>query len=507
MVTVVLKGTMAKRASPEETDKIAPLLPSSDTKFCEVRDEYPLYSTFFSLDAANDHAASSYKGIVIPIFASDKPPTKSSNPGAKKFVVCGYQTLWNSYTATDPRWRNLYETILEDVGCHIHVDAEYNRKNNPESDEEWLDTTFKDECIALMMELNYIKGKEDVEIITLVSSNTKKVSKHYIMKMSGCYMKNNYHCGAFARRLRNTLISKYGDVSVNPFFLWGEKETDFEYKPGRSVKDCYMDMAIYTRRRQFRLYFSTKAAGDYRPLLLEEDHALTDNYTKSGIDVWKQIHLSKATFMNCFIQRIQPGWKEVRCYELDGSEPKSTSNKFVFRRDHKHVLTGRLNKKSSSNNTTVTLDRVVRYDSPAFIHINKGTAANTPPIVYKLQAMIEDKLKGNGKVTANAYFYDGDNIIASYGTTSHECEMKIKLDGSGHGGNCIYFIASVQDKEYWQKCHSDKRDVCRFRSPKYKFPERYSKMVDDYYREIKSVYQQEPTIDSFFDMFNPQAKL
>jgi hypothetical protein len=492
---------MAKRANPEETSKTVSLLPSSDTKFCEVRDEYPLYSTFFSLDVANYHAASSYPGIVVPVFASDKPPTKSSNPGAKKFVVCGYQTLWTSYIATDPRWRNLYETILEDVGCHIHVDAEYNRKNNPGSDEDWLDTTFKSECIALMTELKYVEREEDVEIITLVSSNTKKVSKHYIMKMRGCYMKNNYHCGAFARRLRNVLIDKYGDVPVNPFFLWGEKETDFEYKAGRSVKDCYMDMAIYTRRRQFRLYFSTKAAGDYRPLLPKEDHALTDDYTKTGPDVWDQIKLSKATFMNCFIQRIQPGWKEVKCYELDGSEPQSTSNKFVYRRDHKNVLGGRVNKRNTTSDRAVTDS--VRYDSPAFIR----NAANTPPIVYKLEPMIESILKGTGKVTAHAYFYDGDNIIVSYGTTSHECEMKIKLDGSGHGGNCIYFIVSIRDKQYWQKCHSDKRGACRFRGPKHKFPEIYSKMVDDYYRELKAVYQQEPAIDSFFEMFKPMSKL
>jgi hypothetical protein len=481
--------------------------------FTHPRDTTKIYRTFYTLADANEYANRIHKDTVMPVYAVDKAEGKTS--GSKFFVVASYNRLWERYSEMPPKSRCFYETILPELPCHFHVDAEYPKLNNPDADEMWLDDTFKDECIALMMEMGYVFSKDDVNIWTLVSSNEKKVSRHYIIKMfsekSGdfsddpsrgvvpLHFKNNYHCGAFARRLRNRLLDRYGPLPDNPFFLWGEKETDTsKYIPGKSNKKCYMDLAIYTKRRQFRLYFSTKVAGDYRPLLLEHEHILTQNYTKP---IPPSVLLDKETFYSCFIQRVPSGSRECICLEVDGSEPVSTSNEKIYLSGIGMKPFGPNTKRSPTFPVETT-----KHDLTYHSDMNRvGKDGKVPQICSAIKGLIESVVNGSGRVQVKGFIETPvDGMLVLYSTTSRVCLInKLQTGSSEHSKNCVYYVASIREKQYWQKCFHDHGPLHQ-RTDRFPFPKRYADMVDKYYEAKSNLFKEEDVVDSFMSMFSQQ---
>ena len=158
--------------------------------------------------------------------------------------------------------RNFYETILIDVPCHLHIDAEFSLLTNEKTEQgSWYEEKMIQIINDIALELELVDNvNKQLEWIILDASNAKKFSRHYIVKMtSGKAFRNNYHCGAFMRRVEKRILETYGqDMSTNPFYLWSEKETEFIYHPSKMNKTCFFDMTIYNQRRQFRTVGSVK---------------------------------------------------------------------------------------------------------------------------------------------------------------------------------------------------------------------------------------------------------
>ncbi len=528
-----------ENAMKEEEDEDVDMLGLARKKkavFYDTRNRAIIYKSHPLIDLAYEYSKGLFgDGIEIPVFACDKP--NSARKGAKTFPVASYDEFWKRYKALHPKRRNHYETVLEGIGCHIHIDAEYNKTNNKDADEAWLDTHFKLECTQLLIDLGYIKSVDDLTILTLVSSSVTKVSKHYIIKMSGnggVYFKNNYHVGAFVRRLQNRLLETYGPVANNPFFLWSEKSQDTtKYVAGVSIKQCYIDMGIYTKGRQFRLYYSTKLVGEYRPLLTLEEHAKTNNNT-IPIDTIPSIYLNESTFYNYLIQRVPPTWKPCECLEVDGSEPKSTSDIYLFRPDHGDILAGRKEnnkRKKFGNNGGSTLTKIVsvnnhkggggnelNFTSKGFTAVENGNNGgddhhqyHSSSLSIQLLPMIQDHIKDDRPATPKSYFHLGENLYILYSSTSHACEIKGKNTKAGylpHNGNCIYFIASVRERVYWQKCFG-RNPPCRqdARGKRHPFPNSYVKIVEAHEKALSEIYKEPHVIDSFFAMFDPTKNI
>lgn len=296
-----------------------------------AREQNPYYQIFTrkGTHARLIHRAleASNKQGRLPVFSLDLPEyDNNSNPGAKCFVTAGYEAFWREYTHTPPHDRCFYEIVLHDQPCHLYVDVDMDRTLNPEVDterERWMQTEFLAECRTCILELGMVSSTNDIRVVTLDSSKDGKLSKHFIIKLSKACFTNNYHCGAFVRRIRNRLLRKHGmPIEKNPFFVW-KREKDRK-NPGNTVQvlDFYADLAVYTQRRNWRLYGSTKRSGAYRPLFVEGEK----NPLGTSLD--------KKTFMDCLVQRIDP--KETApmdCLEENGSTPWSTNDKNIMRPD------------------------------------------------------------------------------------------------------------------------------------------------------------------------------
>lgn len=252
----------------------------------------------------------------LPMFALDK--ATENNPMAKTFFCGTYQDFYMHYISQKKETRCFYETILDEYPCHLYFDLEYPKcDSNMHVNEAKLEKDFKEEYRQLFKD-EYGIASEDISEVVLDSSNEKKYSKHIIVKIKGKRFKNNYHCGAFVRKLRNRILEKYGGNMLDNVFFLRSKE---KHKIEKYDITFFADLGVYTMNRQWRLYKSTKA-GQNRFLLLEGER-------DTDVDV-----VDKEKFFMCLVQRITEeevsDLEFIICLEEDGSEPVSTSNKYSF---------------------------------------------------------------------------------------------------------------------------------------------------------------------------------
>lgn len=253
----------------------------------------------------------------LPIFSYDLPPKSPTDEGLKGFVVASYQSFWEEYRKLLPKNRCFYDIVLDNFPCKLYIDVDVNLTVNKITPAEFddLKTRFFDECFKLLMELKLIEKPSDVEIVTLDSSNEVKISKHFVF--ANLYFKNNFHCGAFMRRLRNQILENYGfDMPANPFFQKAQvKDRDNKGKM-KVVDQFFADLAVYTLRRNFRLFKSSKKkfSGPLRFLVKEGDRANPNE------------PIDSKTFFDCLLQFVNvENPRVVECLESNGTEPISTS--------------------------------------------------------------------------------------------------------------------------------------------------------------------------------------
>jgi len=391
----------------------------------ELRDNADFYQVFYEQEKALLFAKNCIPGCTLPLFSYDK--RHSSKVGSKKFVVGSYRTVYEHILDKKMRKKSthFYEIMLPDRPTYIYVDAEYCKTTNPDKDENLLNRKFIVECALLLRELGIIREFSEMTIRTLVSSTDKKLSKHYLIVGYPWAMKNNYHCGAFVRALCRRVLEKYGkDLSQNLFFAWNKdvKEEDRAHVEGDRKLSLYMDLMVYTKHRNFRVYGSSKACANI-PLLTEEEKK---EWKETGIEpefTWEN-------FTNNLAQRVLPDTdlRIVSCNEPDGSSPKSSSDKYFLYPEHiRRFYSGR--------------DRFTKLGD-----------LSDPVTKIACMAVAEHL-----NMSSAVYFLSHDIVegIVVVGTHSHDCEIKkIALkENSPHNSNHVYFVVHYRENYMKQKCH------------------------------------------------------
>lgn len=430
------KTRKMKRKEPENETNESEDFVTQD--YWNHRDFNRTFRTDYIIDSSYE-LAEREKGHLcpIPVFAQDKTAKECIDylirtgkmelgkldeitGGKKKFTTSGYQTFQNYYLGLRKGSRFFYETVLPDIPCHLYIDSEIYHKENPDLSVREIRARFENEILFLLHKLGYIETESDCEFIVLDSSNQKKFSKHYIIKIQGKCFRNNYHCGAFMRRLHTHLIEKYGPIEQNEFFSWGEGETDFVYDPIKHNRVFMADLGVYTSARQFRLYGSSKEAAPERVLLLED---------QTGDDVIPE------KFLSTIIQRVPVGSKILDCTEVDGGEPVSTSDRRFFLGEHVK------RQRTTGTKSVVGSAPVFNRKDPNVI------TSNFPAICGKILDFIDKQLPEGRADKCN--FYSPTTKMLCIGTTCRMCSIR----GGPHKSNHIYFVVDLHSKKYWQKCH------------------------------------------------------
>lgn len=447
------------------------------------RDMYPGIHKFSKIKDALTFVLES--GVPLPIFSydlgfnglkADQPKKIKLREGAKGFLVTGYDSFWRLYSTLELKERYHYE-IVTPIPCKMHIDAEYSKITNPDADSDRIDKEFKAILKRVIVEWKLTEKAEDIDILTLESSNAKKVSLHYIVEIKGKLFRNNFHCGAFIRKLRNYLVENYGPKETNMFFFWGTKETTFIFDPINQNRQCYMDMAIYTLNRNFRLFASSKrtTANDFRILYKQGDNPklVEDLYDGKHFE---GMEFNKSIFMRSLILRYSYDdvVEIIDMKEKDGSEPQSTS----------HKLIGELN-------TLVNVKAKEKNAKP----VRRSDFAKSSPIpdyTRKLEAMIEEFIVSEFGPNAESDGVEVKGMLEEEGyvlviTRCSHCMLKRKATPSDfiHGTlekqlSKIFFVVNLRKKVFYQKCCSENASCSGKRTPDRKIPDEYLDVCSKY---------------------------
>lgn len=420
-------------------------------KDAERRDKAQVYKSFWAIELA--HQFGIKKGG-LPVFGLDK--RNPVHEGAKRYITAGYDIFYNNYARMHHTCRCFYETILPGLPCHFHTDEEFIREKNPEKKDDQTHALIMNEIFTFMKELGIIQSPDEIDVKVMDSSNARKMSKHTILVFKdGRRFKNNYHCGAFMRRLKLRVIRMYGnDPATNPFLVRAErKKKEEEEDPDKGV-DTAFDVTIYTFRRQYRLYGSSKRKGDYRPLVLDgEDKMKTD--------------IDKKTMYSTLIQRIEDysTLKLVECMEEDGSEPQSTSKK----RDK--ASRPRYNPRDVSYSHVQNRDARGSYSSDPI-----------PEIADRVCKVIEEawdrKSGSHGECKLIPKSYTAEYKTLYCWSTSKYCAIKEDF----HTGNHVTFMIFLGSLTYSQRCFSEKGS-CTSASGEKKTSPRYNLDLDSLFED------------------------
>lgn len=392
-----------------------------DANIDEIRKKSPVFLRFADLEEARIY---SKKNGMLPVFARDAGYKK--NLAAKDFIVCGFDEFWKRFKNMSPDNRCYYEIVAEGLPCNIHIDSEVEIEHNPSFDPEKTEKGFFSYLDQMLKEMNMIENDELYTISTLKSSNAKKYSKHFFIEIKGKKFANNYHVGAFMRRLRDKILSKEGEEKNNPYFFISELPVK-----GKVIK-FFADMVIYTKNRNFRTYGSSKKLGGYRPLLLlEEDPLYLSEHPE---------YISEKAFFDTIIQYIDPENRPkilLRCMESDGTEPSSRVKDVDGKECGKR-----------KNGPPISIPKS-----------HKASKTNTLPFLSRIEEEINIEWGSDQKLYLNSY--DKRFKTITFDSRSHQCRMKMEGTGDAKAvhKNHINFRVYLKRGTFIQGCFTD-NDTC-----------------------------------------------
>ncbi|KAL1206731.1 hypothetical protein V5N11_027289 [Cardamine amara subsp. amara] len=171
--------------------------------------------------------------------------------GQRRFLVSSYEEFWKRYKSMDPRHRHHYEVIQEGLPCHMYFDLEFNQKVNEGKNVDEMVDILISVILKALLEKYAIEGKEDW-IVELDSSTNDKFSRHLLVLIPKIAFKDNLHVGAFVAELCSRIVNaKEKDERLCKLFVHKEAND--------SASQLFVDTAVYSKNRCFRLALSSKA--------------------------------------------------------------------------------------------------------------------------------------------------------------------------------------------------------------------------------------------------------
>ena len=159
--------------------------------------------------------------------------------GERKFLVCSKETFWNFYKNLERK--HYYEVIPSTKPCKLYFDLEFLTEHNPEKDGYKMTESLVSMVNSKLKE-EFSCGSFIEDVLILESSTATKFSVHLIFQKA--IFPNNVDCGVFVKH-----------------FLWSLAEEErkmFQVKEQEGSLTQFIDLSVYTRNRNFRLYLSTK---------------------------------------------------------------------------------------------------------------------------------------------------------------------------------------------------------------------------------------------------------
>ncbi|XP_054679842.1 DNA-directed primase/polymerase protein isoform X2 [Grus americana] len=382
----------------------------------------------------------------VHVFALEK----NTQSGQRFYLVTTYKELWFYYTKDyKTSLMHCYEVIPEKDACKLYFDLEFYKPANPGADGKSM--------VVKLIELVSQKLKElyDVncsakDVLNLDSSTDEKFSRHLIFLPQKTVFKDNIHVEGGAGHVFQcsaegvgsdgspTNLTAIEDASKGwPAIAHKTKETshqgenlEFSFlivNGKEGGKQLFVDLGVYTRNRNFRMYKSSKA-GKNVILKIAEDNKFVP-------DCEEDVSLEEAYFLSSLICNIRVK-DDTKVLSSGFSEEERKMSAFL-----------------NSKTTRSSRDSMEGYqDSPY------------PEIDYFVRSLV-NKDGVQGRIRQWNYFFLEEILV--YDISGYRWCENI---GRAHKSNNIMILVDLKKEVWYQKCHDP---VCReknFKSQSFPLP-------------------------------------
>nr|XP_017225176.1 PREDICTED: DNA-directed primase/polymerase protein-like [Daucus carota subsp. sativus] len=355
--------------------------------------------------------------------------------GQRRFVVSSYKEFWRRYKNMNPKYRHHYEVIQEGLPCHLYFDLEFNKIENSNSNgEEMVD-------ILLSLVFDSINEKYSIEgdkecVVELDSSTEEKFSRHKIICFPNTAFKNNRHAGAFVGEICSRIQNERGrDGRFEKLFILKDRNSS------HVNKEVFMDRAVYSRNRCFRLPLSSKARK-------------TSILVPTGCFKCSEVDL----FMASLICKVDVDVQNILICEMD----IGCSNTLQF-----------------ATQVTIITSESLLFDRILWIPrnllsnscmINSSRIFQTGRSTFPRLDMFVESVGSLGNISGKIhswYWFSEYGIMVYNMSKNRYCERI----GRQHKSNHVIYVVDIRKASYYQKCHDP--DCRGYRSPLRPVPEEF----------------------------------
>ncbi|RCV12959.1 hypothetical protein SEVIR_2G319800v4 [Setaria viridis] len=341
--------------------------------------------------------------------------------GTRRFLVSTYDEFWRRYNDMDSKIRHHYEVIQEGSPCHIYFDLEFDTRLNKKRDADEMVDILVAVIFSALHDKYSIEAQEEW-ITELDSSTEEKFSRHLIIRIPNTAFKDNSHVGAFVSEVCSQIAAqRAANPNLDKLYITKESSST------GPVDQLFMDTAVYSRNRCFRLAFSSKSG--------KNSFLVPSRRFKC-----KEMN-DKDVFMESLICRLDDNCDKLLICKLDLECKKTLHFDSEFSMPQIH---GR------SKNSISTY----RSDFP-----QESTYGKSPfPALDGFIESIASFGNVSGKIRSWYWFSQYGLMIYSM-LRSRYCENI----GREHKSNHVMYIVDFQRAAYYQKCYDP--DCQGYRSP------------------------------------------
>uniref|UniRef100_A0AAR2J424 DNA-directed primase/polymerase protein n=1 Tax=Pygocentrus nattereri TaxID=42514 RepID=A0AAR2J424_PYGNA len=254
----------------------------------------------------------------VHVFALEK---ESTDAGQRVYLVTSYSELWHYYSSHRQSLMHCYEVIIEGAVCKLYFDLEFHIPSNEHLDGKKMVRALI-QYVCEKLEEVYGLQCSSKDVLNLDSSTAEKFSRHLIFLLPNSAFKDNSHVGRFIHGIlkpamkslqkgSETLTSEVdGGIHEEPqskkrkHEAKEEKDLSFLIVKSRDCqKQLFVDLGVYTKNRNFRLYKSSKL-GKNAAFTVAEDNMYVPKSDKQSTEEERTFLASLVTNVSFTGQRI-----------------------------------------------------------------------------------------------------------------------------------------------------------------------------------------------------------
>nr|XP_028704755.1 DNA-directed primase/polymerase protein isoform X8 [Macaca mulatta] len=387
--------------------------------------------------------------------------------GQRIYLVTTYAEFWFYYKSR----KNLlhcYEVIPENAVCKLYFDLEFNKPANPGADGKKMVALLIEYVCKALRELYGVNCSAE-DVLNLDSSTDEKFSRHLIFQLHDVAFKDNIHVGNFLRKILQPALDLLGsedDDSASettghgfPHFLEAPARQGFSFtekatgeswtlnseklemlgsaeqsspdlsflvvKNNVGEKHLFVDLGVYTRNRNFRLYKSSKI-GKRVALEVTEDNTFFPIPSKDVSDEYQY-------FLSSLVSNVRFS-DTLRILTCDPSQNKQKGVGYF-------------------NSIGTSVETIEGFQCSPYPEVDH----------FVLSLVNKDGIKGG--IRRWNYFFPEELLV--YDICKYRWCENI---GRAHKSNNIMILVDLKNEVWYQKCHDPVCKAENFKSDCFPLP-------------------------------------